>query len=100
MSLDQWFCLILVRLSLALQTLWRYMPNDHLSILIRLNLHSFFRQSEHGCLDRRHIVPPLPSVSTTSPYRPVVDLRSQVLRPHVALSPAAAALGRPGGTRL
>jgi hypothetical protein len=34
------------------------MPNDDLSIVIRFNLHSLFRQSQHGCLDRQHIVTP------------------------------------------
>jgi hypothetical protein len=44
--------LIIVRSSLTLQTLWRHMPNDDLSIVIRLNLDSLRCQGKHRCLLR------------------------------------------------
>jgi hypothetical protein len=49
---------------LTLEALSWYMPNDDLSIIIRLNFDSLRCQGKHGCLDRRHIV------TTCHPFPP------------------------------
>ena len=47
-----------IRLSLTLKALRWYIPNHDLSIVIRLNLHPFFCESQYRGLDRVHVITP------------------------------------------
>src|SRR6266568_1390054 len=51
-----WFPFILIRSSLTLQALWRHIPDTDFPIVIRLNLHPFFCESQYRGLDRVHVI--------------------------------------------
>src|SRR5215475_12506316 len=50
--------LILLWSSLTLEALSWYIPNHDVSLVVRLNLHPLFRESQHSSLDRIDIVSP------------------------------------------